>query len=159
MKIYNLVLHFLKMPAFQIIKKKKMKKNSKSKNSFFSFPIHVANPCAQKREDVKRESPKWHNHFLSVNFNFDRLFPSETEFFVFPHCGTDLGSLIGNTQCENIRIFLPFKFIREINYGHFEAPKIAILTIWAALNFEFLGTFVISSVKFSKNQIQSLQNC
>ena len=27
---------------------------------------------------------------------------------------------------------------REINFGHFEAPKTAILTICAALNFEFL---------------------
>ena len=31
----------------------------------------------------------------------------------------------------------------EFNYGHFEAPKTAILTICAALNFEFLENFDI----------------
>ena len=34
--------------------------------------------------------------------------------------------------------------LREINFGHFEAPETAILTIRAALNFEFLETFDIS---------------
>ena len=29
----------------------------------------------------------------------------------------------------------------EINFDHFEGPKTAILTIWPALNFEFLGNF------------------
>ena len=31
--------------------------------------------------------------------------------------------------------------LREINFGHFETPKTAILSIWAALNFEFFGIF------------------
>ena len=37
---------------------------------------------------------------------------------------------------------------REINFGDFEAPKTAILTIWAALNFEFLGIFDIFKREF-----------
>ena len=36
----------------------------------------------------------------------------------------------------------------EFNFGHFEAQKTAILTIRAAMNFEFLGNFNISSVNF-----------
>ena len=42
--------------------------------------------------------------------------------------------------------FLDFsatQILHEINFGHFEAPKTAILTILAALNFEFLGSFDI----------------
>ena len=42
---------------------------------------------------------------------------------------TDLGSLIGNTQCGNFRIFLLVRFLREIRFGHYEPLKIAILTI------------------------------
>ena len=56
----------------------------------------------------------------------------------------DLGSLIGNAQCGNFSIFLPTQILREINFGHFEAPKTAILIIWAALNFGSLGTFDFS---------------
>ena len=53
---------------------------------------------------------------------------------------TDLGSLIGNTQCGNFRIIPPLRFyLREINYGHFKARENGILTILEALNFEFLG--------------------
>ena len=33
--------------------------------------------------------------------------------------------------------------LREINFGHFEAPETTILTIWAVLNFEFLDIFDI----------------
>ena len=39
-----------------------------------------------------------------------------------------------------IRKFQDFsatQILREINFGHFEAPKTATLTILAALNFEF----------------------
>ena len=39
--------------------------------------------------------------------------------------------------------FSATQILREINYGHFEAPKTAILTIWAALNFESLNIFDI----------------
>ena len=53
------------------------------------------------------------------------------------------------------------QILREINFDHFEAPETVILTIWAALNFEFLGisdTYILSSVKvFPKFKIQSLQ--
>jgi len=41
----------------------------------------------------------------------------------------------------------------EINFGYFEVLKTAILTILAALNFVFLRTFDISSMKIlPKNQ-------
>ena len=64
---------------------------------------------------------------------------------VLKYC-KDLGSLIGNTQCGNFRIILPFRFLREIN---FELPKTAILTISEPLNFEFLRNVLhFSSVKF-----------
>ena len=45
------------------------------------------------------------------------------------------GSLIESTQCGNFRI------LREINFGHLEAPKTGILAILAARNFKFLGMF------------------
>ena len=49
---------------------------------------------------------------------------------------TDLGSLIGNLQD-----FSATWILREINFGYFEGLKFAVLTIWAALNFEMLGSF------------------
>ena len=52
------------------------------------------------------------------------------------------------------------QILREIKFGHFEPPKTSILTIWAALNFGFLGTFDIFKCEiFPKIKIQSLQNC
>ena len=53
-------------------------------------------------------------------------------------------------QCGNIRIFQPLRFYVESNFGHFEAPKTAILTIWAALNFEFLHIFDIFKCEILK---------
>ena len=51
------------------------------------------------------------------------------------------------------------QILREINFGQFEAPKTTILTIWAALNFEFLGTLDIFKIEiFPKIKIHSLQN-
>ena len=51
------------------------------------------------------------------------------------------------------------QILRKIYVGHFEAPKTAIITIWAALNYEFLGTFDIFQYEsYSKIKIQSLQN-
>ena len=44
--------------------------------------------------------------------------------------------------------FSASQILREINFGYFEAPKTAILTICAALNFEFLGNSDIWSVNF-----------
>ena len=50
--------------------------------------------------------------------------------------------------------------LREINFGHFEAPKIAILTISAAVNFEFVGIFdIVKPEMILEIKIQSLQNC
>ena len=60
---------------------------------------------------------------------------------------TDLGSLIGITQFGKFRFFAP-QILREINFGHFEAPKTAILSIRAALNVELLGFLTFQSVKF-----------
>ena len=40
------------------------------------------------------------------------------------------------------------QILREIKFGHFEAPKTAIFTILAALNFEFLELLTFSHVKF-----------
>ena len=48
---------------------------------------------------------------------------------------------------------------REINYSHFVAPKIAILMILAAVNFDFLEIFDIFIYEFfPKIKIESLQN-
>ena len=38
------------------------------------------------------------------------------------------------------------QILREINFGHFEAAKTAILTICAALNFEYCEFLTFSSV-------------
>ena len=40
--------------------------------------------------------------------------------------------------------FAATHILREINFGHFDTPKAAILTISAAVNLEFLATFDIS---------------
>ena len=48
------------------------------------------------------------------------------------------------------------QIVCEINFGHLEASKPTILTIWAALNFEFLGIFDIDSVKlFQKSTFKA----
>ena len=49
----------------------------------------------------------------------------------FPQCSnsTVLGSLIGNTQCENFRIFLPLRFYMELILVVLKFLKAAILTI------------------------------
>ena len=50
-------------------------------------------------------------------------------------------------------------FLSVINFGYFEAPKTAILTILGALNFEFLVIFDIFKYEiFPKMKIQSLPN-
>ena len=55
--------------------------------------------------------------------------------------------------------FSATQILREINFGHLEAPKIAILTISALLNFTSLGTheFFMCGI-FQKIKIQGLQN-
>ena len=59
-----------------------------------------------------------------------------------------------------IEDFSATQILCEINVGHFEAPKTAIFTIRAALNFEFLATLVILKCEiFPKIKIQSLLNC
>ena len=51
--------------------------------------------------------------------------------------------------------FTATQILRKINFGHFEAIKTAILTFWAALNFEFFypfDIFIFQIWNFSKNQ-------
>ena len=48
--------------------------------------------------------------------------------------------------------FSATQILREIILGHFEGPKTAILTIRAALNFEFLDVFDIFKCKIPKSQ-------
>ena len=62
---------------------------------------------------------------------------------------TDLGSLIGNQNVEISEYFCS-QILCEINFDHVEGPKTAILTIWPALNFEFLGIFDIFKSKIPK---------
>ena len=40
--------------------------------------------------------------------------------------------------------------LHEINFNHFEAPKSAILTIWTALNFQFLDICDIFKCEITK---------
>ena len=58
----------------------------------------------------------------------------------------------GQPKCEytmwKFQDFSAIQILREINVGHYEAPQIAILTIWAALNFNFWGLLTFSNVKF-----------
>ena len=52
--------------------------------------------------------------------------------------------------------FFATQILREINVGHFEAPKTAILTISAALNFRFLVTFDIYKCEiFQKSKFKA----
>ena len=74
----------------------------------------------------------------------------------------DLGSLIA--ICEyavwKFQDFSAAQILREINFGHFDAPKIAIFIIWAGLNFEYLCTFGIFKCEiFLIIKTHSLQNC
>ena len=56
--------------------------------------------------------------------------------------------------------FSPTQILREINFGHFEVTKNAILNISAASNFEILETFDIFECElFPIIKIQSLLNC
>ena len=46
--------------------------------------------------------------------------------------------------------FSAFQKLYEVNFGHFEAPKTAILTILAALNLEILDIFDIVKCETAK---------
>ena len=48
--------------------------------------------------------------------------------------------------------FSATQILREINLGHFEEPKTAILTILAALNFGILAIFDIFKSEIPQNQ-------
>ena len=50
-----------------------------------------------------------------------------------------------------IQDFSAAQILREINFGHFDAQKTAILTIWATMNLESVGILIFSSVRFFIN--------
>ena len=56
---------------------------------------------------------------------------------------TDLGSLIGTFDCATL-------ILREINLADFSRPKTSILTILAALNFDFRNNFTLEMSKGPK---------
>ena len=65
-------------------------------------------------------------------------------------------------RIHNVEIydFSLTQILREINFGHFEAPKTAILPICATLSLEFLDIFDIFKCEIPKKfKIQRLQNC
>ena len=64
---------------------------------------------------------------------------------------TDLGSLFNwEYTIWKIHDYSEYQILCEINFGSFEAPKTAILTNWAALNFDSFWHFQVWN--FSKNQ-------
>ena len=68
---------------------------------------------------------------------------------------TDLGSLIGNTQCGNFKIYLQLRlYVKSILL--ILMPKTALLNIWVTLDFEFLGTFYIFKCEiFPKSKLKA----
>ena len=53
--------------------------------------------------------------------------------------------------------FSVIQILREIDANHFEAPKTANLTLWVALNFEFMGIFdTLKCEIIRKTKIQTL---
>ena len=64
---------------------------------------------------------------------------------------TDLGSLIGNSQCENFRIFPLLRFYVKSIFVMLKPPKTAIQTIGAPQYFEFLGTFDVFKCEMFQN--------
>ena len=116
-------------------------------------------PSTTFRSYVIWQASQWRGKFL------ESVLPLETLWIQLDlkHC-TDLctvGSLIGNIYTMwKFQDIYPTHILREINFGHFEAQKTAILTIWAGLNFEFLGTFdTFKCDIFLKIKIQSFQKC
>ena len=85
-------------------------------------------------------------------FHSHSVLPFNVEKFSWHLC-TGLGSLMGKTQCENFWIFLPLriymKSILVIWFKWFEASITTILTVWTALNSEFLGMCDIFICKWS----------
>ena len=71
----------------------------------------------------------------------------EKHMFIFITCAyTDMGSLIGNTQCENFRIILPLRFYVKSTLVIQRYQKTAIVTNWATLNFYYLELLNFSRV-------------
>ena len=83
-----------------------------------------------------------------------------SDMYVIHGNGTDLGSLIGNITIWKFKDFSAIQILREIPFGYFEAPKIAVLTIWATMNFKFLETFDIFKLKISTiPKFSNIQSC
>ena len=81
---------------------------------------------------------------------FTRELISQNISWIFLHC-----------VCETMIDYTVWKFqnftathiLREINFGHIEVPKTAILNILAALNFEFLEIIDIFKGEISQKSI------
>ena len=76
-------------------------------------------------------------------------------------CHTDLGSLIGNFDFENSKVWDFCNFpvtllLREINFAEFRVPKTAVSTILETLNFDFWKNVTLKNVKSSKNSNSEL---
>ena len=109
----------------------------------------------QQRRRRLRKNGKNRNRRIKILFKMLGKFMSQCK-----KVYSDLGSLIGNTQCGNFRIFQPLRFYAKSILVILNLPKAAILTILAALGFEFFGIFDIPECEIIlKIKICSLQNC
>ena len=76
---------------------------------------------------------------------------------------TDLGNLIGDTQCGTFRIFQPLRFYVKSILVTLKPRKLPfrVFTIWTALNFKFLNIFDVfkcvipKKLKFKASKIVS----
>ena len=94
------------------------------------------------------------NGDLATSKPFLHIIHSLKNIFSTWWCITDLGSLIGNLQCWNFRIFLPLRFYAKSILVILRPQKLPFwLTIWVALNFTFYGNILhFHAWNFSKNQ-------
>ena len=98
--------------------------------------------CNLIKIDVMLSEP----FFLYANVVFNiSLIP----IFAWRLLHTDLGSLIGEYTMWKFQDFSTTQILCEINFGHIEALKTAILTTFSALDFDFWGNFTLQNVKKS----------
>ena len=87
---------------------------------------------------------------------FNAVLPTIWLLSKLPIC-TDLGSLIGKTQCGNFRNFLPLRFYVKSNLVMLKPKK---LPFWPFDQLWILNNFDIFKCEiFLKIEIESLQNC
>ena len=97
--------------------------------------LHFQRWMEQKKEKKKRI-------ILLSNSNVPLLFWTLVLHYISKYLQTWEAKQIGNTG------FFCFSDLTWNWFWYFEAPKIAILTIWAALNFAFLQIWSFQSLKF-----------